>query len=103
MRIIGIGQVLFALAGVGIGALSFKYGDLAPMWPFYLPADTFWREAWLYTTALLLLAAGVDLFVPRMAVPSVIFFAWYYAVCAVTRIAPIVSHPLEVGAWYGSV
>jgi len=103
MRIIGIGQVLFALAGAGIAALSFKYGDLAPMWQFYLPADIFWREAWLYTTALLLLAASVDLFVPRMAVPSAILFALYFAVCAVTRITPIVAHPLEVGAWYGLV
>jgi uncharacterized membrane protein YphA (DoxX/SURF4 family) len=101
MRIVGLGHVLFALAGVGFAVLSFKYGDLAPMWPFYLPADTFWREAWFYTTALLLLAAGVDLCFPRMALPSVILFAAYYAVCAVTRIAPIVSQPLEVGAWYG--
>jgi uncharacterized membrane protein YphA (DoxX/SURF4 family) len=103
MRILGIGQILFALAGAGIAVLSFKYGDLAPMWQFYLPANTLWREVWLYTTALLLAVASIGLFIPRMALPGAILFAVYYAVCAATRITPIVSQPLEVGAWYGFV
>jgi uncharacterized membrane protein YphA (DoxX/SURF4 family) len=38
-----------------------------------------------------------------MALPSAILFAVYYAVCAVTRVTPILAQPLEVGAWYGFV
>jgi uncharacterized membrane protein YphA (DoxX/SURF4 family) len=101
MRVIGLGHVLFALTGVGLAVLSFIYGDLTPMWQFYLPAGIPERETWVYATALLLLASGVGLCFPRTALPSALAFGAYYAVCAATRVTPIVSQPLEVGAWYG--
>jgi uncharacterized membrane protein len=103
MRIAGIGHALFALTGASLAVLMFVFGDLSPMWQFFLPAGISLRAIWIEATALVLLANGVGLCFRRTALPSALAFALYYAVCAVTRLGPIAAQPLEVGAWYGFV
>jgi uncharacterized membrane protein YphA (DoxX/SURF4 family) len=100
MRIVGLGHGLFAISAASLAILIFIFHDFAPMWPS-IPAGSPWREAWVYGSALLLLAASVGLCFSRTALPSALTIGAYQAVWAVTSVPPIVSKPLSVGAWYG--
>ena len=69
MRIAGVGQAVFAATMIGIGFAGFVAHDFAPIWqpvPKTLPA----REALVHATALLSLATGIGLLVPRVAARS---------------------------------
>src|SRR5471030_2777912 len=100
MRIVGLGQGLFAIASASLAILSLSYGDFAPMGQS-LPAWIPWRETWVYGSALLLLGASAGLCFSRTALPSVLTIGTYQAVWAVICAPPILSQPLSVGAWYG--
>jgi uncharacterized membrane protein YphA (DoxX/SURF4 family) len=101
MRIVSPGHGLFVLAGIGIAVLSHIYGDLTPMWEFFLPDSMPMRGTWIEGFALLMLAASAGLCFPRTALPSALAICAYYLACAVTRVDPIVAEPFSVGAWYG--
>ena len=100
MRMVGLGQGLFAIAGAGVAVLSLTYRDFAPIWQ-PLPAWIPWRETWVYGCALLVLAASAGLCFPRTAPPSALTIGVYLAGWAVTRAAPVVIKPLSVASWYG--
>ncbi len=100
MRIVGLGQVLFALAGAGLAVLSLAYGGFAPIWqplPGWIP----WREIWAYGCGLFVLAASVGLCFSRTALPSALTIGTYLAGWVATCIAPVVVKPLSVGSCYG--
>jgi uncharacterized membrane protein len=100
MRIVGLGQGLFATAGAGLAILSLIYRDFAPMWQS-IPAWIPWRETWVYGCGLLVLAASAGLCFSRTALLSALIIGTYQAVWAVTRAAPVIFKPLSVGPWYG--
>jgi uncharacterized membrane protein len=97
---IGLGHGFFAIAAASLAILSLTYGDFAPSGrslPGWIP----WREAWVYLSALLLLAASAGLCFSRTALPSALTIGAYQAVWAVLGAPPILSKPLSIGAWYG--
>lgn len=100
MRTVGLGHGLFAIAAAGLAVLSFTYRDFAPMW-HSLPAWIPWREAWVYASGLLVLAASVALCFSRAALPGALTIGAYQAVWVVTRAAPVAFKPLSVASWYG--
>jgi hypothetical protein len=100
MRIVGPVQCLFAAAMASVAILTLSYGDFVPMgqsFPAWIP----WRDAWLYGSALLILAASVGLCFSRTALSSALTICAYQAVWAVICALPILSKPLGIGAWYG--
>jgi uncharacterized membrane protein YphA (DoxX/SURF4 family) len=100
MRIIFFVKVLFAIAVASVAILTVTFGDFVPMgqsFPDWIP----WRLAWIYGSALLLLAASAGLFFSRTALPSALMICVYQAVWALICALPVLSKPLGVGAWYG--
>jgi uncharacterized membrane protein len=100
MRIVGFAHGLFALAAASLAVLSLTYGEFAPLQS--LPAWIPWREFWVYACALLVLGASAGLCFSRTALPSTLIIGAYLAVWALICAPAIVSHPLSIGAWYGS-
>jgi uncharacterized membrane protein YphA (DoxX/SURF4 family) len=98
MRIVGLGQGLFAIASASLAIVSLTYG-FAPGGQS-LPAWIPWREIWVYGSALVLLAASAGLCFSRTALPSVLTIGAYQAVWALTSAPQILSKPLSVDAWY---
>src|SRR5208282_2424993 len=97
---IGLGRGFFAIAAAGLAIFSLSYGEFGTSGrslPDWIP----WREAWVYLSALILLAAGVGLCFSRTALPAVLTIGVYLAVWAVLDTPPIFSKPLSIGAWYG--
>jgi len=99
MRIVGLGQGLFAIASASLAIWSLAYGDFA--WGgqsslAWIP----WRETWVYGSALIILAASAGLCFPRTALASVLTIGAYQAVGAAVSVPQILSKPLSVGAWY---
>jgi uncharacterized membrane protein len=100
MRTVGLARGLFVLAVASVAILTLAYGDFVPMgqsFPDWFP----WRSAWIYGSALLLLAAGAGLCFSRTAVPSALTICIYQLVWAAICVLPVLSKPLSVGAWYG--
>ena len=97
---IGLGHGFFAIAAASLAILTLSYGDFAPSGQS-LPGWIPWREAWVYVSALLLLAASAGLCFSRTALPSVLTIGAYQAVWALIDTPPIFSKPLSIGAWYG--
>jgi uncharacterized membrane protein len=101
MRIIGIGQVLFALAVAGLGLLSLGSGDFALNWqpvPSWVPA----REALAYISGAILLFCGFASLVRPAATLAawaltINFFAWLILL-QLPRVAAGWSH---AGSWLG--
>jgi uncharacterized membrane protein YphA (DoxX/SURF4 family) len=100
MRIVGLSQGLFAIALASVAVLSLCYGDLIPLGQSF-PEGIPWRQAWVYGSALLLLAASIGLCFARTALPSALAILAYQTVRAVICAFPILAKPLSVGAWYG--
>jgi len=99
MRVSRLNQSLFAIASAGLAIWSLAYADFA--WGGQsLLAGIPWREAWVYLSALILLAASIGLCLPRTAVPSVLTIGAYQAAGAAISVPQILSTPLSVGAWY---
>jgi len=93
MRIVGVGQGLFAIATASLALWSLEYGEFA--W-----GAVPWRETWVYASALSILAASTGLWFPRTALPSVLTIGVYQALGAAIAVPQILSKPLSVGAWY---
>src|SRR5256885_8920955 len=101
MRIIGAGQILFALAVAGLGLLSLGSGDFALNWqpvPPWLPA----REAVAYASGAILLFGGLAVLVRRIAYSAALlltgnFFAWLILL-PIPRLVMGASH---VVSWLG--
>jgi uncharacterized membrane protein YphA (DoxX/SURF4 family) len=89
-------QVLFAIASASLAIFSLAYGN-APAGQSALP----WREAWVYGSALVVLAASAGLLFPRTALTSALVIGAYQVIRAVIHAQPIFSKPLGVDAWYG--
>jgi uncharacterized membrane protein len=99
MRIVGLSQGLFALAFASLAILSLSYGNFVPLgqpFPAWIPG----REAWIYGSALLVLAASAGLCFARTAVAGALAIGAYEAVWAVISAVQIPANPLNVGAWY---
>src|SRR5580698_9564126 len=100
MRTVRFAQYLFAIASASLALLSLVYGDFAPG-GHTLPAWIPWREAWIYGSALFVLAASAGLCFPRTALKSVLTIGAYLAAWALICVPQILSKPLSVGGWYG--
>jgi uncharacterized membrane protein YphA (DoxX/SURF4 family) len=99
MRIAGLGQGLFAIASASLAIWSLTYGDFA--WGAQsVLARIPWREAWVYGSALIVLAACAGLCFQRMALASVLALGAYHAVGAAISVPQILSKPLSIDAWY---
>jgi len=99
MRIVGLGQALFAIASASLAIWCLSYGDFEwgrQAFPAWIP----WRETWAYGSALLLLAASAGLCFSRTALPSVVTIGAYQAVWGTISVPQILSKPLSVDAWY---
>jgi uncharacterized membrane protein len=97
---IGLSRGFFAIAAASLAILSLIYGEFGPSGrslPGWIP----WREAWVYLSALLLLAASAGLCFSRAPLPGALTIGAYQAVWAVLGTPPIFSKPLSIGAWYG--
>jgi uncharacterized membrane protein len=97
MRSVRLSQVFFAIAAASLAVWSLAYRHFA--WqsvPGWFP----WPAAWIYATALILLAAGIGLCFTRTAVPSALVIGAYLAIVAVLSVPEIFAQPLNVGAWY---
>lgn len=66
MRIANIGHAVFAVTMIGLGVVGLLYPDFVPLWspvPSRVPA----HELFVYLAALISIASGIGLLVPRMA------------------------------------
>ena len=98
MRTVGFSRVLFAIASASLAILFLRLphggsspgGQSSPGW-----------EAWVYGSALLVLASSAGLFFSRIALASALTIAAYQAIRAAIRIPQLFSRPLSVEAWYG--
>ena len=100
MRMVGFSRGGFVVALASVAILSLSYGDFVPRGqPF--PIWIGWREAWIYGSALLILAGSIGLCFARTALPSALAIGAYQVVWVLICALPIFSTPLAVGAWYG--
>ena len=101
MRVIGPGQLLFAIGIAGLGVLSLVSGDFAFTWqpvPNWIP----WREYLAYASGLLLLAGGIGMLVKRTAAPCALVMTIYVLSWVLLLQAPrVAGAPANVGAWLG--
>lgn len=93
------GRGFFAIAAASLAVFGLAYGVFGETGP--LPGWIPGRETWVYLSALLLLAASAGLCFSRTALPSALAIGAYLAVWALLSKAPLFSHPLSFGAWYG--
>lgn len=99
MRSARLSRGLLAIAAASLAIWSLAYGDFA--WGAQsLLARIPWREAWVYGSALIILAASAGLCIPRGALPSVLTIGAYQAIGVAICVPPILSNPLGVDAWY---
>ena len=99
MRVAVLGQGVFAIASATVAIWSLAYGDFA--WGAQpLLAGIPLREAWVYGSALILLAASAGICFSRTALPSVLTIGAYQALGIVISVPQILSQPLSVGASY---
>ena len=101
MRIIGIGQVVFAVALIGWGVLGLRTDDFAMSWQ-PVPPGVPYHDVLAYASAALLLATGIGLFFARTQQLSALLetinlFAWI----GLLRADGIVAHPSSAGRWLG--
>lgn len=101
MRIIGIGQVVFAVALIGLGVLGLRYDDFALSWQ-PVPPGIPYHAILAYASGALLLVTGIGILFARTAQASALIetinlFAWI----ALLRLDGIVAHPLSAGRWLG--
>jgi len=101
MRVTGLGQVLFALSFVGLGALGIAFHDFAFVWQL-VPKGVAWHDTLTTVTGAILFAGGIALLVPRTARLSALVLAGFLLLFVVVlRVPAVVAHPLVEGEWYG--
>jgi uncharacterized membrane protein YphA (DoxX/SURF4 family) len=97
MRTIGLGKGSFAVASASLAIWSLVYAHF--LWhalPDWMPG----REAWVYGSAVVVLAASCGLFFARTAVPGALTLGVYQAVSAAIFVPQMLSKPLGVDVWY---
>ena len=96
MRSVRLGQVFLAIAAASLAVWSLVYRHFA--WqsvPGWLP----WQGAWIYGSAVILLAASVGLCIARTALASALVIGVYMAVVAALSVSQIFSLPDGIGAY----
>jgi uncharacterized membrane protein len=101
MRVIGIGQLVFAVALIGLGIIGFVTDDFAMSWQ-PVPPGIAWHNALAYASAALLLLTGIGLFFKRTAqvsalIQTVNLFGWV----VLLRLDGVIAHPSSAGRWLG--
>jgi uncharacterized membrane protein len=101
MRIIGIGQVIFAVGLIGLGVLGLRYDDFAMSWQ-PVPPEIPYHAALAYASGTLLLLTGIGMFFERTAqisalIETINLFAWI----VLLRLDGVIAHPLSEGRWLG--
>lgn len=99
MRSIAVGRGLIAVSAASAAAFSLAYGDFAPG-GISLPAWIPWPHACLVATALLVLAAGAGLCLPRTAPAGALIVVAYQAACTAIPLPGVLSNLLSFGTWY---
>ena len=97
MRTVGLGRASFAVASASLAIWSLMYARFA--WqslPGWMPA----REAWVYGSALAVLAASAGLLFSRTAPAGALAIGLYQAVSVAIFVPQIPAKPLSVDAWY---
>lgn len=97
MPAVGLGRSAFAVASACLAIWNLAYAHFA--WqglPGWIPG----REAWVYGSALVLLAASGALFLSRTALAGALVIGVYQAVSFAIFVPQIVSKPLGVDVWY---
>jgi uncharacterized membrane protein YphA (DoxX/SURF4 family) len=97
MRTIRFARGLFAIASASLALWSLAYAETALQ---SVPSWLGWREAWVYATALVVLAASAGLCFPRTALPSLVTIGAYEGLSAAISLPDFMSKPLTVGDWY---
>jgi uncharacterized membrane protein YphA (DoxX/SURF4 family) len=100
MRTLGFGRALFGISVAGLAAMSFVYGNFAPI----IEARSTWLprpEAWVYGSGAILLAASAGLFFARSGPGCAVIIGAYELVWLVARTRPVLLKPLDVGSLYG--
>lgn len=101
MRIIGFGQVLFALAIAGLGLLSLGSGDFALNWqpvPAWLPA----RAALAYLSGAILLIGGLAILLrPTARLASLVLTVNFFTWLVLLQIPRVVAGWSHAGSWLG--
>jgi uncharacterized membrane protein YphA (DoxX/SURF4 family) len=99
MRFARLAQGLFAVAFASLAIWSLAYGEFPWAAPSLL-AGIPWRQAWVYGSALIILAASAGLCVPRTALPCVVVIAVCLALRAAISVPEILAKPLGFDTWY---
>jgi len=91
---------LFSLGLIGLGVLALIYGDFALVWQPVAP----WvpgRTALAYASGVLMLAAGIGLFLRPAAAWAVPVFFPYLVVWTMLKVPALVVAPQIEGVWLG--
>ena len=92
-------RALLAVSTAAVAILTLAYGDFVPRGqpvPGWIP-----REAWIYGSALLMLAVSGGLLHARTVQPSLLLLVAYQAVWSLLCAPPVVLKPRDIGSWYG--
>ncbi len=101
MRITGFGQILFAAGMIGLGIVGLIFDDFAMSWQ-PVPADLPGHQLLAYISALLLLCAGIGLFMHRVAALSaLVLAAFIFLWLLLLQFPRLIPDPLSVGVWLG--
>ncbi|MGH7653647.1 MAG: hypothetical protein ACREN6_03195 [Gemmatimonadaceae bacterium] len=99
-RVVTAGQIAFAVTMIGIGILGLVQGHFTPTWagvPATFPA----RKTLAYLSALVSLAAGIGLLVPRAAASASRALLGAFTVWLLLFRVPVVFRALgDSGAWW---
>ena len=101
LRGMGLGPVAFALAMTGLGVLALIYGDFALQWqpvPTWLPL----RLEVAYLSGLVLLLAGIGLFIRRIAARCALALTLVLLLCWVLpQLIKVASVGISIGSVLG--
>lgn len=92
-----IGRQVGGLAAMALGAVMLRWGEFTP-WQ-KVPLDMPLRGTLAYAVAAVLIAAGLALFVRRLAKPAALALAALFAAAAGLKVATIVQTPGVFDAW----
>jgi uncharacterized membrane protein len=98
---LGPGRLLFAVATIGLGALTLIYRDFALNWqpiPRSIPA----REMLVFVSAFALLGSGIGIVIQRIAARSALFLFGYVLMFWVfPHIFKVAADSKSIGTWLG--
>lgn len=100
MRIVSVGQAVFAATMIGLGVLSLVQGDFAPIFHENLPKAFTAREALVYLCAFVSLACGIGLlWRPAAAGAARVLLAYLLLWLLFLKMPNVVRHPLVEGSY----